>query len=144
VGEQAVGCVIFHPRLLKLCQYSGSFPFLSQNAESENPHSTLFMQTLDFSSFGQRNKLLVGSLGFEPRLPTPQAGILDQARLRPHSAVERPFEGRIVNVLLKLKTLGKSDGTLTFVSDRLKHLTKQYQVSNKQNYCIDENVFRSS
>jgi integrase len=75
---------------------------------------------------------LVGSLGFEPRLPTPQAGILDQARLRPHGTVLRPCEARIINVLLKLKSLGKSDGTLTFVSDRLKHLAKFVDLDDPQ------------
>ena len=60
---------------------------------------------------------MVGSLGFEPRTSSvldancvPQAGILDQARRRPHTTRRDPYaEGNIVNTLIKLKSLGTSE-----------------------------------
>ena len=58
-----------------------------------------------------------------------EAGILDQARLRPHITVQRPFDGKIINVLLKLKSLGKSEKTLAFVSARLKYLAKNVDLN---------------
>jgi hypothetical protein len=56
-----------------------------------------FNKCSNLINFILQNRLLVGSLGFEPRLPTfwtensiPQAGILDQARLRPHGTGQGP------------------------------------------------------
>ncbi len=64
-----------------------------------------------------QKKLLVGSLGFEPRLPTPQAGILDQARLRPHDAsLGSSFEGKITSTLIRLKVSGLARSTLEHIS----------------------------
>lgn len=66
-------------------------------------------EMLGMRPFSQNEKELnvVGSLGFEPRLPTPQAGILDQARLRPHDASLGPsFEGKITSTLIRLKVSG--------------------------------------
>jgi len=61
-----------------------------------------------------------------------QAGILDQARLRPHSTVQRPCEAKIINTLLKLKSLGKSEKTLVFVSDRLKILARNSDLDSPE------------
>jgi hypothetical protein len=76
----------------------------------------------------RQNKALMGSLGFEPRLPTPQAGILDQkpkihtkipmsqvkgfldqARLRPQQPTK--YEAQIINTLIKLKNSGRCENT---------------------------------
>ena len=79
-----------------------------------------------FRKFAQN----VGSLGFEPRLPTPQAGILDQstrkslripsteersdfldqARLRPQQSTK--YEGLIIKTLLELQKEGKAENTM--------------------------------
>jgi hypothetical protein len=80
----------------------------------------------------------VGSLGFEPRLPTPQAGILDQARLRPLQTVQRHnhCEGKINNTLLKLKSLRKADKTVEFTSDRLRYLSKFVDLDDSHVVCV--------
>ena len=76
---------------------------------------------------------MVRSPGFEPGSSAWQADVLDQARLRPLIAVQRPnSEGRIINLLLKLKAMGKSELTLKFVSDRLKYLAKHVDLDNPE------------
>ena len=86
-----------------------------------------------------------------PGSPAPQAGILDQARRLPHmtvqlpkchgvegtykisSPVQRPsFEAKILNTLLKLKSLGKTESTLRFVSDRLKYLSRHVDLDDPE------------
>ena len=61
-----------------------------------------------------------------PGSPAPQAGILDQARLRPLRVVQRPSEteGKIVSTLIKLQSLGREKGTLEHVSYRLSVLAQ--------------------
>ena len=79
----------------------------------------------------------VGSLGFEPRLPTfwtensiPQAGILDQARLRPHSATSTPtpqspnIEQEIIKTIVKCTASGLSDSSFRSISYTLKQISK--------------------
>jgi hypothetical protein len=57
------------------------------------------------------------------KLLSPKADVLDQTRLRPHSTVQRyNCEGKIVNLLISLQSVGKADLTVKFVSDRLKYL----------------------
>ena len=79
----------------------------------------------------------VGSLGFEPRLPTfwtknsiPQAGILDQARLRPHFTASTPtsqppnIEQEIIKTIVKCTASGLSNGSLRSICYTLKQLSK--------------------
>ena len=75
-----------------------------------------------------------------PGSPAPQAGILDQARLRPLRVVQRPseIEGKIVNTLIKLQSLGKGNNTIYYklnfflinnkdgASEKSKNNTSQY------------------
>lgn len=65
-------------------------------------------------------------------LSSPKTGILDQARLRPLGAVQRPsnVEGKIVNTLIKLQSLGREKGTLEHVSYRLSVLAKHCNLDN--------------
>ena len=85
-----------------------------------------------------------------PGSPAPQAGILDQTRRRPLETVQRPYsdiekldvkksftvqrpyEAKILKTLVKLKALGKSEGTLRFVSDRLKYLARHVDLDNPE------------
>jgi len=79
----------------------------------------------------------VGSLGFEPRLPTPQAGILDHssriqlgipykansvARLRPPQDKDK---NSIINTLIKAKSEGISENTLLNYSQSLSQLSRK-------------------
>jgi len=73
-----------------------------------------------------------------PGSPAPQAGILDQARLRPLSAGSTPpykeqrcSEG-IINTLIRLKSLGKAEGTLKHVSFRLKYLARHTDLDDPE------------
>ncbi len=67
----------------------------------------------------------------DKKLLSPKAGILDQTRLRPHRTVHRPYTAEeIVNLLLKLRSLGRSENTLKFVSDRLKYLAQHCDLKN--------------
>ena len=74
----------------------------------------------------------MGSLGFEPRIANvlyvlyvPQAGILNQARRRPHSTILRPnCENLIINTLIKLKSEGLAENTLRTTSYKLTYLNK--------------------
>jgi hypothetical protein len=72
----------------------------------------------------------VGSLGFEPRLPTPQAGILDQARLRPHSTTSTPtlqspnIKQEIIKTIVKCTAAGLSNGSIRSIFYTLKQLSK--------------------
>ena len=72
---------------------------------------------------------MVGSLGFEPRLPTPQAGILDQARLRPHEdTLRKPTlttQEAIINTISKCTSAGLSENTIKSISYTLKQLGKE-------------------
>jgi len=72
----------------------------------------------------------------DPGPPAPQAGILDQARRRPHSAVQRPYvEGRIINTLIRLKNNGKAESTLKHVSYRLTYLARHCDLNNAEEVC---------
>ncbi len=92
--------------------------------------------------------LVVGSPGFEPRLPTPQAGILDQntqttaripyaghsdfldqARLRPQHT---KYDGMIIKTLLQLEKEGKSENTRHNVRALLKFLAKETDLDNAE------------
>jgi integrase len=79
-----------------------------------------------------------GRWDLNPGSHAPQACILVQARRRPLSTVQRPraFEGKIINTLLKLKSLGKAEKTLTFTSDRLKYLSKFVDLDDAQAVCV--------
>ena len=73
---------------------------------------------------------MVGSLGFEPRLPTPQAGILDHSRslvTRMHTktlARLRPQQQEvIINTLINLKNNGKAENTIINVSQSLARIS---------------------
>jgi hypothetical protein len=62
---------------------------------------------------------------FEPGSSAWQADVLDQTRLRPHSTGLRySCDGKIVSLLLNLKSLGKADLTVKFVNDRLKYFSE--------------------
>jgi hypothetical protein len=95
----------------------------------------------------RRNKALVGSLGFEPRLPTPQAGILDQkpivstklpifsgfldqARLRPQQPTK--YEAQIINTLIKLKNAGRNDSTIRTTSYNLRQLSRNADLNDPE------------
>ena len=43
-----------------------------------------------------------------------------------------PIKGKIINTLLKLKALGKSESTLKFVSSRLRYLAKNVDLDNPE------------
>ena len=68
------------------------------------------------------------SPGFEPGSSTWQADVLNQARLRPLTTSLRHFS--IVEVLLKLKSSGLSEGSLRTISDNLKHLSKHCDLAD--------------
>jgi hypothetical protein len=91
----------------------------------------------------------MGSLGFEPRLPTPQAGILDHsrcvgtkihtfetnipialARLRPRQPTKH--EDLIINTLLKATNSGKSKNTIRSISYSLRQLDKNADLKNPE------------
>ena len=85
--------------------------------------------TLD--SHNEDGTFLVRSPRFEPGSSAWQADVLDQTRLRPHRTILRySREGKIVQLLLNLKSLGKTDLTGRFVSDRLKHITKHVDLDD--------------
>ena len=68
---------------------------------------------------------------FEPGSSAWQADVLDQTRLRPPSTVQRySYDGKIVSLLLNLKSIGKADLTVKFVSDRLKFLAKHVDLDD--------------
>ena len=81
-----------------------------------------------------------GRWDLNPGSPAPQAGILDQARLRPLRVVQRPseIEGKIVNTLIKLQSLGKGNNIIYYkfnfflinhkdeASEKSKNNTSQY------------------
>ena len=93
---------------------------------------------------------MVGSLGFEPRLPTPQAGILDQnprttpripygsmdsgfldqARLRPQQPTK--YEGYIIKTLLQLEKEGKAENTRINADNLLRQLAKKTDLDNSE------------
>ena len=93
---------------------------------------------------------MVGSLGFEPRLPTPQAGILDQsthkfhriqtktehpdfldqARLRPQQSTK--YEAQIIKTLLELQKQGKAENTIHNTNEILKQLSKKTELENPE------------
>jgi len=99
-----------------------------------------------FRKFAQN----VGSLGFEPRLPTPQAGILDQstrkslgipskqersdfldqARLRPQQSTK--YEGLIIKTLLEPQKEGKAENTRTNIEEILKQLSRKTDLENPE------------
>lgn len=99
-----------------------------------------------FRKFAQN----VGSLGFEPRLPTPQAGILDQstrkslripsteersdfldqARLRPQQSTK--YEGLIIKTLLELQKEGKAENTRTNLEEILRQLSRKTDLDNPE------------
>ena len=84
------------------------------------PHSLPLIQNY----FAER-RLKWGRGDLNPGSPAPQAGILDQARLRPHSTGHRPFlNGNIIKTLIKLKASGLSESTLEHVSYRLSVLDR--------------------
>ncbi len=66
--------------------------------------------------------------GFEPGSSTWQADVLNQARLQPLQTSLRHFS--IVEVLLKLRLSGLSDGSLKTISDNLKRLAKYVDLNN--------------
>ena len=70
-----------------------------------------------------------GRWDLNPGSPAPQAGILDQARLRPLTTRQRPSEG-LINTLIKLKSLGKAESTLKAVSYRLSYLSRYCNIDN--------------
>ena len=67
---------------------------------------------------------MVRSPGFEPGSSTWQADVLNQTRLRPPTPSSRP----ILQTLLKLKSSGLSEGTLSLVNYRLMNITR-YSIS---------------
>jgi integrase len=68
-----------------------------------------------------------------PGSPTPQAGILNQARRLPPSAVSRPKnEELIINTLLKLKTTGISENSLKSINYRLQYINKYTNLNNPE------------
>ena len=68
---------------------------------------------------------------FEPGSSAWQADVLDQTRLRALSTVLRySYDAKIVSLLLNLKSLGKADLTVKFVSDRLKYLAKHVDLDD--------------
>jgi len=74
---------------------------------------------------------LVRLPGFEPGSSAWQADVLDQTRLQPRNAVQRySSEGKIVNLLINLQSIGKAELTVKFVSDRLKYLSKFADLDN--------------
>jgi integrase len=76
---------------------------------------------------------VVRSPRFEPGSSAWQADVLDQARLRPPNTVLRyNYDGKIVSLLLNLKSIGKADLTVGFVSDRLKYLAKYVSLDNPE------------
>jgi integrase len=62
--------------------------------------------------------------GFGPGSTAWKADVLDQTRLRSPNTGPRSFEGNIVNVLIKLKSLGKAESTIDTTSKRLTYLGK--------------------
>ena len=88
----------------------------------------------------------MGSLGFEPRIANvlyvlyvPQAGILNQARRRPHRTLLRhDCENLIINALIKLKSEGLAEGTLRTTSYKLIFLNKLCDLTKPQEvkFCI--------
>jgi integrase len=75
-----------------------------------------------------------GRWDLNPGSPAPQAGILDQARLRPHTAVQRPSlaDAKILQTLIKLQSLGREKATLKHVSYRLTVLTKHCSLDDPE------------
>ena len=86
----------------------------------------------------------MGSPGFEPRLPTPQAGILDQitrnppelpaksgfldqARLRPPQPKDK---AAIINTLLKMRSEAKAESTIHSISQYLSQLSRKTNLQN--------------
>jgi hypothetical protein len=88
---------------------------------------------------------LVGSLGFEPRLPTlwtdssiPQAGILDQSstksaeipaykvKLDYDPAQQTQTENLIINTIIYAKAEGKAHNTLVSIDHSLRQLSKKH------------------
>ena len=72
--------------------------------------------------------VLVRSPRFEPGSSAWQADVLDQTRLRPQCN-----EAKIISLLLNLKSLGKADLTVKFVSDRLKFFAKHADLNDADN-----------
>jgi len=86
-----------------------------------------------------------------PGSPAPQAGILVQTRRRPHGTSQRPclnvedfhiksssfsqrplLKGKIINTLIKLKSIGLSESTLEHVSYRLSYLARHCDLDNPE------------
>jgi len=68
--------------------------------------------------------------GFGPGSTAWKADVLDQTRLRSHLTGLRSFEGNIVNVLIKLKSLGKAESTINSTSKRLTYLGKHTDLND--------------
>ncbi len=89
-----------------------------------------YEQSSDQSAFAE---LLVRPPRFEPGSSAWQADVLDQTRLRPPSTVLRyKHDGRIINLLLNLKSRGRADLTVKFVSDRLKYLAQYVNLDDPE------------
>jgi hypothetical protein len=57
-----------------------------------------------------------GKITHTKQLLSPKADVRDQARLRPHTTVQRySYDGKIVSLLLNLKSIGKADLTAKFI-----------------------------
>jgi integrase len=65
-----------------------------------------------------------------PENTTPAQTVLDQTRLRSQVTGFRSFEGSIVKVLLRLKALGKAEGTIESTSKRLGTLAKNVDLDD--------------
>ena len=66
-----------------------------------------------------------GRWDLNPGLPTPQAGILNQAIRRPHRTSLRPsVEGKIITTLFRLKGSGLAESTLKHISWHLSFLAR--------------------
>jgi hypothetical protein len=64
-------------------------------------------------------------------LPTPQAGILDQARLRPRRTSLGPsVEGKITTTLFELKCSGLAESTVKHVFGHLSYLARHCNLDN--------------
>ncbi len=93
-------------------------------------------------------RLVVGSPGFEPRLPTPQAGILDQGSLKflriPYKTENPDFldqarlrpptknDGLIIKTLLELQKQGKAENTRNNIDEILRQLSRKTDLTNPE------------
>jgi hypothetical protein len=74
--------------------------------------------------------------GFGPGSTAWKADVLDQTRLRSPALGLRSFQGNILNVLIKLKSLGKAESTIESTSERLTYLGKHTNLDDPQKVAL--------